>query len=66
MQLSGHTHAGQIFPAGLLTERIFGFSYGQYWQDGCCVVVSSGVAGWGFPIRTEKQCEYVVIHLKKE
>lgn len=66
LQLSGHTHAGKIFPAGLLTERIFGFSYGQYWQDGCCVVVSSGVAGWGFPIRTEKRCEYVVIHLKKE
>lgn len=66
LQLSGHTHAGQIFPAGLLTEKIFGFSYGQYWQDGCCVIVSSGAAGWGFPVRTEKRCEYVVIHLKKE
>lgn len=66
LQLSGHTHAGQIFPAGLLTEKIFGFSYGQYWQGQCSVVVSSGAAGWGFPIRTEKRCEYVVVHLRKE
>ena len=66
LQVSGHTHAGQIWPAGLLTERIFGYSYGQYWKDNCCVIVSSGTAGWGFSFRTEQRCEYVVIHLRRK
>lgn len=66
LQLSGHTHAGQIWPLGLLTERIYGFSYGQYWENNCCVVVSSGTAGWGFPVRTQQRCEYVVIHLRRK
>lgn len=64
LQLSGHTHAGQIFPVGYLTESFGGLNYGEYQKDGCKVIVSSGAAGWGFPIRTQGKCEYVVIHLK--
>ncbi|CUO59553.1 Uncharacterised protein [[Eubacterium] contortum] len=30
------------------------------------MVVSSGAAGWGFPVRTQGKCEYVVIHINKE
>ena len=30
----------------------------------CKVIVSSGFTGWGYPIRTEAHCEYVVINIE--
>lgn len=62
--LSGHTHAGQLFPIGLFNE-LTGLNYGAYQIGDCTAIVSSGTTGWGFPIRTQKHCEYVVISLKK-
>lgn len=63
LQLSGHTHAGQIWPLGWFM-RLFGTPYyGNYTVDGCRVIVSSGFAGWGFPLRTQKHCEYVSVDL---
>ena len=64
LQLSGHTHAGQIFPAGHLIELFGGLNYGLYREGDCQVIVSSGAAGWGFPFRTQGRCEYVVVHLR--
>lgn len=66
LQVSGHTHAGQIFPIGWLLRWSGSPVYGLYRMGGCRVIVSSGFAGWGFPIRTQERSEYVVIHLKKE
>ena len=65
LQLSGHTHAGQAFPAGLFM-RVMGMPcYGEYQIDDCELIVSSGASVGVFPIRKEKHCEYVVIELKK-
>lgn len=65
LQLSGHTHAGQAFPAGLFM-RVMGMPcYGEYQENGCKLIVSSGASVGVFPIRTEKHCEYVVIELKQ-
>lgn len=65
LQLSGHTHAGQAFPGGLFM-RVMGMPcYGEYQENGCELIVSSGASVGVFPIRTEKHCEYVVIELKK-
>lgn len=65
LSLSGHTHAGQIWPTGQLGQ-LFGFNelnYG-YRKDGTYqVIVSSGIGGWGYPIRTGGHSEYVVITL---
>lgn len=65
LQVSGHTHAGQIFPGGLLTATIGGndYNYGLYKDDSFCAIVSSGISGWGFDFRTEKHSEYVIINL---
>lgn len=63
LQLSGHTHAGQIFPVGLFLELVGGLSYGRYDRDGCTAIVSSGFAGWGFTIRTSERSEFVVIDI---
>lgn len=61
LQLSGHTHAGQIWPIGYFLELAGGLSYGCYDRDGITSIVSSGFAGWGFTLRTSQRCEYVVV-----
>ncbi|MDE6907164.1 MAG: metallophosphoesterase [Lachnospiraceae bacterium] len=66
LELSGHTHAGQIFPIGYFTELFGGMNYGEYQEGDCRVIVSSGTTGWGFPIRTQGKCEYVVVHLRRQ
>lgn len=67
LQLSGHTHAGQIWPIGLISEA-FHFNeltYGQLQMEGFQVIVSSGMAGWGYTIRTSGRSEYVMISVKE-
>lgn len=66
LELSGHTHAGQIWPIGHITEMTGGMNYGMYEQGKCRVVVSSGVAGWGYSFRTQGHCEYVMIHVAQQ
>ena len=66
LQLSGHTHAGQIWPIGHITEMRGELNYGIYQQGLCKVIVTSGVAGWGYPFRTQAHCEYVLVDLNKE
>lgn len=65
LELSGHTHAGQIWPVGLLSEFAGVLNYGEYQEGNCRVIVSSGFTGWGYPLRTEKHGEYVVMNIRK-
>ena len=62
LQLSGHTHAFQIWPGGMLLKH-FMLWYGTYREGSAELFVSSGFAGWGYPVRTEKHCEYVSVTL---
>ncbi len=63
LQLSGHTHNGQIWPAGYISAISNDVLYGQETIGPCQVIVSSGIAGWGFPIRTEGHSEWVMVTL---
>ncbi len=63
IMLSGHTHAGQLFPVGYLTDWIGGMNYGLYQTENCQSIVSSGFAGWGYGIRTQGHCEYVIVDI---
>ncbi|MDO4272102.1 MAG: metallophosphoesterase [Eubacteriales bacterium] len=65
LEVSGHTHAGQIWPVGWLSELTGILNYGEYQKGDCKVIVSSGFTGWGYPLRTEGHCEYVIIHLSQ-
>ena len=61
--LSGHTHKGQIFPANLVTDRLFAVDYG-YFREGPNrphVIVSSGIGTWFMPMRVGSDCEIVSI-----
>lgn len=65
LQLSGHTHGGQIFPVGWL-YRLTGFgewNYGRTTVGGLTVIVSSGIGGLNYPIRTGRHSEYVMVQL---
>ena len=64
LQLSGHTHRGQIFPANLITNSIFEVDYGYLKKDNLNVVVSSGYGTWGPPLRVGSRSEIIQIKLK--
>lgn len=64
LQISGHTHAGQLFPLKFFYSLIGGFVYGDYEIDGSVINVSAGACGWRMPFRTDAHCNYEVITLK--
>jgi uncharacterized protein len=63
IQLSGHTHHGQLFPANLVTRREYPLSWGHLVKDGTHFFVTSGVQGWGPPVRTVGASEILVLHV---
>ncbi len=65
LQLSGHTHSGQIFPIGSLANSlgIFEHDYGMIKKGNFTQITTSGIHGWGFPTRTEGISEYVSISI---
>lgn len=66
LQLSGHTHAGQIWPIGQIGSLlgINAMNYGYRQVEGFQIIVSSGMAGWGYPLRTSGHSEYVMIYIE--
>lgn len=67
--LSGHTHGGQLFPLNLLMQ-VVPFNDGTYgmYEIGATgkAIVTSGFAGWNFPIKTAAPSEYVIIDILPE
>ncbi len=62
LQLSGHTHGGQIFPFTLVVRWAYGkFTYGLQRFGNLQVFTSSGVGTWGPPMRVGSQPEVVLI-----
>lgn len=68
LQLSGHTHAGQIWPTGQLGELmgVTEKNYGLKNSGEFNAIVSSGIAGWGYAIRTGGYSEYVLVDVNKK
>lgn len=62
LQLSGHTHGGQVFPFTWFTRRAFGrFTYGLQEFGRLQVLTSSGAGTWGPPMRVGSTPEVVLI-----
>lgn len=64
LQLSGHTHKGQIAPGNIVTNKLFEIHYGHIKKDNLNVVVSSGYGTWGPPVRLGSKSEIVQINLQ--
>ena len=67
LQLSGHTHRGQLWPNQLITHSIFKDDYGWLRQGGLQIVVSSGYGTWGPPLRVGNRAEIVdlAVHFRQ-
>ncbi len=62
LQVSGHTHGGQIFPFTFMTRRVFGpFTTGLHRFGSLQVYTSSGSGTWGPPMRVGTCPEIVLI-----
>lgn len=64
LQLSGHTHAGQIFPFNLIVKLFFSRTRGLYSYDRFHLYVSPGTGTWGPPMRLGSENEITVLNLR--
>ncbi|MDR0764871.1 MAG: metallophosphoesterase [Synergistaceae bacterium] len=62
LQVSGHTHRGQLFPINFVVARIYEKSYGLYKKGNTHYYISSGVGVWGVPVRTVGRPEVVILN----
>lgn len=66
--LSGHTHGGQVWPAGAVgmaakNERNYGK---KQITDTCAAIVSGGTGTWGYKFRTQGRTEIVCVTITTE
>ena len=64
LQVSGHTHNGQVFPANLITQFMYDLAYGYKQIGNGHYFVTSGYGFWGLPLRFGSQSEVVIIDVK--
>jgi predicted MPP superfamily phosphohydrolase len=64
LQLSGHTHNGQLWPFTMITNRIFELSHGYRQFGNTHVIVSSGFGIWGPRMRIGTRPEILSITLR--
>ncbi len=63
LQLSGHTHNGQMFPLNFITGMIYNISWGYMKKGDTQYYVSSGVGTWGPPVKLASDAEVVNIRI---
>jgi hypothetical protein len=63
LQISGHTHHGQLFPLNLITKAMFEVSRGYKQIENSHFYVSTGFGTWGPPVRVGNRPEIVVIEV---
>ncbi len=62
MQVSGHTHHGQMWPLNYITRAMYTVSHGYENIDGMHAYVSNGIGTWGPPVRLGNRPE--IVHLR--
>jgi len=63
LQLSGHTHQGQILPLNLLVHLVYRYAYGLHALGDSHIYISSGTGTWGPPLRLGSSSEIVRIEV---
>jgi predicted MPP superfamily phosphohydrolase len=64
LQLSGHTHNGQMWPLNYLTRKIYELSYGYMKKGNSQIIVSSGFGLWGPRVRLGSHSEVLLINIE--
>jgi predicted MPP superfamily phosphohydrolase len=63
LELSGHTHNGQMWPLNYVTSMIFELSYGYLKKGDTNFIVSSGYGLWGPRVRSGSRSEVLLINI---
>ena len=63
LQLSGHTHHGQLWPFNYIVKMIFKTPYGRFTDGDTTIYVSRGTGTWGPPMRVGARPEITLITL---
>jgi predicted MPP superfamily phosphohydrolase len=64
LQLSGHTHNGQMWPLTWLVKIIYEVSFGYKKKGNTQIIVSSGFGLWGPRIRLGSRSEVLLINIR--
>jgi uncharacterized protein len=64
LQLSGHTHHGQLWPFNYITKAVYELSWGYLKKGNTQYYVSCGVGGWGPPMRSGNTPEIVNLKIQ--
>jgi len=64
LQLSGHTHHGQLWPFSLIVKRMYEVSHGYLRKGDTQFYVSNGYGTWGPPVRIGNRPEVAIITLE--
>lgn len=64
LQLSGHTHNGQLWPLNHITSAIYELSYGYMKKGDTHYIVSSGFGIWGPRVRLGSRPEVLIINIE--
>ncbi|MDP4114651.1 MAG: metallophosphoesterase [Bacteroidota bacterium] len=64
LQLSGHTHHGQLFPINFITSKIYEQDWGYLLKGNTHYYVSSGLGTWGPPVKLGNDAEIVNIKVQ--
>lgn len=64
IQVSGHTHNGQLFPINIfIIKHIYKINWGYKKMGNTNFFVTCGVRGWGPPVKTSSISEIMVINV---
>lgn len=61
IHISGHTHAGQVWPMRMITKMVFDLDYGYRQYTNTHAIVTSGFGTWGPRMRLGNSPEIVIL-----
>jgi len=66
LQVSGHTHRGQLWPLNHITKRVYEMDWGYLKKGNTHIYVSSGAGTWGPPVKIGNDAEIVqfILHFQ--
>ena len=64
LQLSGHTHRGQLWPLSLAIKSMYEIDHGYLRKGNTHFYVSQGIGTWGPPVRIGTRSEIVLLKVK--